>query len=151
MGIAGAGVVFPKRSWVSVATRICSQQPFEMSAAPPGCEGHQSPCWGHHWCQASPLPTGPSGYCSDQGAQTPEAYPGFPGGGRFSRTVSRGVQPAAQGGSECSPTHKTVNLLKTLRTFFIGICVFNVWPKITLLPVWLRDAKGWTPLLGLSP
>ena len=26
--------------------------------------------------------------------------------------------------------------------------VFNVWPKTSLpLPVWPRDAKGWTPLL----
>ena len=32
------------------------------------------------------------------------------------------------------------------RTFFcssvfFSVCVFNVWPKTTLLPVWPRDAK----------
>ena len=41
------------------------------------------------------------------------------------------------------PNTKIVNLLKTF--FFlllISFCVFNVWPKATLLlPVWLRDTK----------
>ena len=31
---------------------------------------------------------------------------------------------------------------------FVSVCVFNVWPKITLLlPVWRRNVKGWTPLI----
>ena len=40
--------------------------------------------------------------------------------------------------------HKIVNLLKTLRFFFLVTClnVFNVWPKTTLLlPVWPRDSQ----------
>ena len=24
---------------------------------------------------------------------------------------------------------------------FVSVCVFNVWPKTTLLPVWPRDTK----------
>ena len=39
--------------------------------------------------------------------------------------------------------HKIINLLKTL---FVSVCVFNVWPKTTLLPVWPEMPKGWTPL-----
>ena len=32
---------------------------------------------------------------------------------------------------------------------FISVCVFNVWPKSTLLPVWPRDAKSLdTPALN---
>ena len=39
--------------------------------------------------------------------------------------------------------HKTVNLPQTLfcSSVFTSVCVFNVWPKTTLLPVWYRDAK----------
>ena len=41
--------------------------------------------------------------------------------------------------------HKIINLLKTFFFFcssvFISVCVFNVWPMTTLLPVWPRDAK----------
>ena len=42
--------------------------------------------------------------------------------------------------------HKIVNLLKTFFYFFcssvcVSVCIFNVWPKTTLLPVWPRDAK----------
>ena len=41
--------------------------------------------------------------------------------------------------------HKIVNLPKTFffSSVFVSVCVFNVWPGITLLlPVWPRDAKG---------
>ena len=41
--------------------------------------------------------------------------------------------------------HKIINLLKTFffSSFFIIICVFNVWPKTTfLLPMWPRVAKS---------
>ena len=41
--------------------------------------------------------------------------------------------------------YKIVNLLKTLMRFFfvsIGVCVLNVWPKTTLLPMWPRDARS---------
>ena len=48
----------------------------------------------------------------------------------------------------CEPhaaQHKIANLLKALFFFcssvFISVCVFNVWTKTTLLPVWPRDAK----------
>ena len=40
--------------------------------------------------------------------------------------------------------HKIVNLLKTFffcPSVFVSVCVFNVWPKTTLLPIWPRDAK----------
>ena len=40
--------------------------------------------------------------------------------------------------------HKIINLLKTsffAHQFFVSVCVFNVWSKTTLLPVWPRDAK----------
>ena len=41
--------------------------------------------------------------------------------------------------------HKIINLLKTFLFFllisFFSVCVFNVWPKTHLLPVWPRDAK----------
>ena len=41
--------------------------------------------------------------------------------------------------------HKTVHLLKTFFFFcssvFISVCVFSVWLKTTLLPVWPRDDK----------
>ena len=39
--------------------------------------------------------------------------------------------------------HKMVNLLKNFfcSSVFISVCVFNVWSKATLLPVWPRDAK----------
>ena len=45
-----------------------------------------------------------------------------------------------------TPQHKTLNLLKTFffwfcSSVFISVCVFNVWPKTTLLPVWPRDTK----------
>ena len=33
---------------------------------------------------------------------------------------------------------------------FVGVCVFNVWPKTTLLPVWPRDAKRLDSPGGLS-
>ena len=49
---------------------------------------------------------------------------------------------------------KIVNVLKTLRDsfVFVAVCVFNVWPKTTLLPVWPRDAKSLdTPALGSLP
>ena len=38
---------------------------------------------------------------------------------------------------------KIVNLPKTFfdSSVFISDCVFSVWPKTTLLPVWPRDAK----------
>ena len=38
---------------------------------------------------------------------------------------------------------KILNLLKTLWDYFVIMChnVFNVWPKITLFPVWCRDTK----------
>ena len=61
-------------------------------------------------------------------------------------TLCRGVQPAtrrphvAQDGYAC----KIINLFKTLWDFFafISVCVFNVWPKKTLLlPVWPRGTK----------
>ena len=48
---------------------------------------------------------------------------------------------------------KTVNLLKTFfcSSVFISVCVFNVWPKTTLPPVWSRDAKSLeTPGRGLE-
>ena len=41
--------------------------------------------------------------------------------------------------------HKIVELFKTLLDFliFVSVCVFNVWPRTTLLfPVWPRDAKS---------
>ena len=52
----------------------------------------------------------------------------------------RDVQPLA-----CGPhaaQHEVINLLKIffLLIIFVSICVFNVWPKATLLPVWPRDA-----------
>ena len=41
--------------------------------------------------------------------------------------------------------YKIVNLLKTFffcSSVFVSVCVFNVWPKTTLLlPVWPRDTK----------
>ena len=39
--------------------------------------------------------------------------------------------------------HKIVNLLKTFfcSSVYISVCVFNVWPNTTLLPVWPRDTK----------
>ena len=41
--------------------------------------------------------------------------------------------------------HKIVNYLKHYEIFcsfvFVSVCVFNVWPKTTLLPVWPRDAN----------
>ena len=55
----------------------------------------------------------------------------------------------AQDGCECSAT-QIVNSLKTFfrSSVFVSVCVFNVWPKTTLLlVVWSRDATGWTPLL----
>ena len=45
--------------------------------------------------------------------------------------------------------HKIIKLLKTLRFFFvfISVCVFIVWPKTTLLPLWPpMTPKVWTPL-----
>ena len=45
--------------------------------------------------------------------------------------------------------HKIKNLLKTFFSLisYVSVYAFNVWPKTTLLlPVWSRDAKGWTPL-----
>ena len=42
------------------------------------------------------------------------------------------------------PNTKIVNILKTFfcSSVFISVCVFNVWPKTTLLlPVWARDTK----------
>ena len=42
-----------------------------------------------------------------------------------------------------SAQHKTVNLLNFFfSSVFISVCVFNVWPKTTLLlPMWPRDTK----------
>ena len=39
--------------------------------------------------------------------------------------------------------HKIINSVKTFfcSSVFIRVCVFNVWPKTTLIPVWPRDAK----------
>ena len=39
--------------------------------------------------------------------------------------------------------HKIVHLLKTFfcSSVFTSVCVFNVWLKKALLPVWPRDAK----------
>ena len=39
--------------------------------------------------------------------------------------------------------HKIVNFLKTFfcSSVFVSVCVFNVWPKTTLLPLWPRDAS----------
>ena len=39
--------------------------------------------------------------------------------------------------------HKIINLLKHDDFFsvFVSVCVFIVWHKTTLLPVWPRDAK----------
>ena len=67
------------------------------------------------------------------------------------RYTGRGVQAtahrlhAAQDGYERSPTQNrefTENLYFSL-SVFISVCVFNVWPKITLLllPVWPRNAR----------
>ena len=44
--------------------------------------------------------------------------------------------------------HKIVNSLKTsfCSSVFVSVCVSNVCPKTTLLPVWPRDTKSWTPL-----
>ena len=60
---------------------------------------------------------------------------------------SRGVHPGPAGRMQPRMAvnvaqHKVINLLKTLRDFFVITChnVFNVWPKTTLLSVWLRDA-----------
>ena len=42
------------------------------------------------------------------------------------------------------PQHKIVNLLKTFfcSSVLVSVCVFNVWPKTTLLlPVWPRPQK----------
>ena len=49
--------------------------------------------------------------------------------------------------------HKIVNLLKRLWDVFVITCrnVFNVWLKTTLLPMWHRDAKGWTPCMVSEP
>ena len=73
------------------------------------------------------------------------------------RTSSRGVQPAAcgppvvQDGYDCGPTQNHT-LLKTFffcSSVFTGVCVYNVWPKTTLLPVWPRDAGRLdTPMSG---
>ena len=69
---------------------------------------------------------------------------------------SRGVQPTAHGpheaqdGYECGPTQncKFIENLSFCSSVFISVCVFNVWPKTTLLlPVWLRDAKRLDTLL----
>ena len=54
--------------------------------------------------------------------------------------------------------HKIIKSLKTFFFFFfcsavfVSVCVFNVWPKATLLlPVWPRDAKKLhTPAGGFS-
>ena len=42
-----------------------------------------------------------------------------------------------------APRHKFTNLLKTFfcSSAFVIVCVFNVWPKTILVPVWPRDAK----------
>ena len=50
--------------------------------------------------------------------------------------------------------HKIVNLPKTFffSSVFVSVCVFNVWPGITLLlPVWPRDAKRLDTPATLSP
>ena len=48
--------------------------------------------------------------------------------------------------------HKIRNLLKTFffcSSVFVSVCVFNVWPKTTLLPVWpKRRQKLDTPCRG---
>ena len=61
----------------------------------------------------------------------------------------RGVQPtahrphAAQDSYEFGPTqnHKFTANLFFCSSAFVSVCVFNAWPKTTLLPVWPRDAK----------
>ena len=57
--------------------------------------------------------------------------------------------------------HKIANSLKTFyfcSLAFISVCVFNVWPKISLLPMWPRDVKRLdtpattsSPFLGQTP
>ena len=59
----------------------------------------------------------------------------------------RGAEPMtcrpymAQDAYECSPTQKSYIYLKPFffhSSVFISVCVFNGWPKATLLPVWPR-------------
>ena len=51
--------------------------------------------------------------------------------------------------------HKIINLLKTFFFFslvFVSVCVFNVWPKTTLLlPMWPRDTKSLDTPAEVSP
>ena len=64
-------------------------------------------------------------------------------------SACRSVQPVAVGCMQprvamSVAQHKIVNLLKTLRDFFVVMChnVFNVWPKTTLLlPVWSQRCQ----------
>ena len=49
--------------------------------------------------------------------------------------------------------HKIVNLLKTFFFFcssiFVSVCILNVWPKTTPLPLWPRCQKFGHPMLGV--
>ena len=61
--------------------------------------------------------------------------------------TARGVQPiahglhVAQGGYKCGPT-QNCKFTFFCSSVFVSVCLFNVWPKTTLLlPVWPRDAK----------
>ena len=64
-----------------------------------------------------------------------------------------GVQPVAHGCVQPGMVrnvaqHTIVKLLKTFficSSVFISVCIFNVWPKTTLLPAWPRDAKRFAP------
>ena len=58
---------------------------------------------------------------------------GYPTHGRQSRMAMNAAQ------------HKIVNLPKTFcfcSSVFFSVCVFSMWPKRTLLPVWPRDATS---------
>ena len=48
---------------------------------------------------------------------------------------------------------KIVNALKPFfcPSVFLSVCVFNVWPKTTLLSVWPRHAERVDPLLEVAP
>ena len=71
--------------------------------------------------------------------------------------LDQGVQPTAHRPHAARKAvnvaqHKIVNVLKTLFFFFcssvfVSVCVFIVWSKTTLLPVWPRDAKRLDTLL----
>ena len=91
---------------------------------------------------------------STQGmSQQPSWNVGFP-------RSPRGVQPeahgphAAQDGYGCRPTQnrKLLTTFPFCLSIFISVCVFNVGPKTTLLPVRPRDAKRLdTPARSFHP